>query len=166
MRSEQEITRAIARHADTVRRICLLHLKNASDTEDVFQEVFLKYALSTVAFDSEEHEKAWLIRVTINICRNRLRSPWRRHKELNEAVSETAFVEQWDSVLEDESGVMTAVMQLPHKYQEVIHLFYFEDCSIAQIASILRKKESTVRSLLYRARAMLKDALKEGWNFE
>ena len=79
MRSEQEITRAITRHADTVRRICLLHLKNASDTEDVFQEVFLKYALSTVAFDSEEHEKAWLIRVTINQCKDVLKSFFRRN---------------------------------------------------------------------------------------
>ena len=61
---------------------------------------------------------------------------------------------------------MTAVMKLPEKYQEVVHLFYYEDYSIAQIASLLRKKESTVRSLLHRARAMLKDSLKEGWNIE
>ena len=65
MRSEQEANRAIERYADTVRRICMIHLKNHADTEDIFQNVFLKYVLSTTVFESEEHEKAWFIRVTI-----------------------------------------------------------------------------------------------------
>ena len=86
--------------------------------------------------------------------------------ELDETVSDTAFSQQWDASFGEESDVMTAVMKLPEKYQEVVHLFYYEDYSIAQIASLLRKKESTVRSLLHRARAMLKDSLKEGWNIE
>ena len=166
LRANETLEATLDQYGDMILRLAFSCLKSREDAEDVLQDVFVKLIEHRPKFESSEHEKAWLIRVTINICRNRLRSPWRRHKELNEAVSETAFVEQWDSVLEDESGVMTAVMQLPHKYQEVIHQFYFEDCSIAQIASILRKKESTVRSLLYRARAMLKDALKEGWNFE
>ena len=77
MRSEQEVSRAIDRYADTVQRLCMIYLKNQADTEDIFQTVFLKYATSTVAFESEEHEKAWLIRVTINACKDLLRSFFR-----------------------------------------------------------------------------------------
>ena len=77
MRSEQEVNRAMERHADTVRRLCLIHLKNHADTEDIFQNVFLKYALSSIRFESEEHERAWFIRVTLNACRDLLKSFFR-----------------------------------------------------------------------------------------
>ena len=69
MRSEQEVKAAMERYSDTIRRLCMIHLKNYADTEDIFQTVFLKYALSSAAFESDEHEKAWLIRVTINACK-------------------------------------------------------------------------------------------------
>lgn len=78
MRSEQEVNRAIECYADTVKRICILHLKNVSDTEDIFQEVFLKYAMSDIVFENEEHEKAWLIRVTFNQCKDLMKSFFRR----------------------------------------------------------------------------------------
>ena len=77
MRSEADAGRAIQRYADTVRRICMVHLKNEADTEDIFQAVFLKYVLHTAPFASEEHEKAWLIRVTINTCRDLLKDFFR-----------------------------------------------------------------------------------------
>ena len=77
MRSEQETAEAIDRHADMVRSLCLIHLKNQADSEDVFQTVFMKYALSSVVFENEEHEKAWFLRVTINACRDLLRSFFR-----------------------------------------------------------------------------------------
>ena len=70
MRSEEEVERAVELHSDTVRRLCMIHLKNYADTEDIFQTVFLKYALSSVLFESEEHERAWFIRVTINACKD------------------------------------------------------------------------------------------------
>lgn len=77
MRSEQEVNRAIEQYGDTVRRLCMVHLKNHADTEDIFQTVFLKYLLSTVSFETQEHEKAWLIRVTINACKDLLKSFFR-----------------------------------------------------------------------------------------
>ena len=77
MRSEWEANRAIDRYADLVRRVCMIHLKNHADTEDIFQTVFLKYVTGTTEFESEEHEKAWFIRVTINACKDLLRSFFR-----------------------------------------------------------------------------------------
>ena len=77
MRSEQEADRAVERYSDMVRRLCMIHLKNYADTEDIFQTVFLKYVLSSVSFENEEHEKAWFIRVTINACKDLLKSFFR-----------------------------------------------------------------------------------------
>ena len=68
MREEQDVNRAIEQYGDTVRRLCMIHLKNYHDAEDIFQTVFLKYVLSSVVFENEEHKKAWFIRVTINAC--------------------------------------------------------------------------------------------------
>ena len=79
MRSEQEIAQAIERYADTVRRLCMLHLKNRADTEDIFQIVFLKYARSSIEFHDQEHEKAWILRVTINACKDLIRDFFRSH---------------------------------------------------------------------------------------
>ena len=79
MRSEQETIRAVERYSDTVQRLCMVHLKNDADTEDIFQTVFLKYVLSSVSFENDEHEKAWFIRVTINACKDLLKSFFRSH---------------------------------------------------------------------------------------
>ena len=91
MRSEREVSQAIDRYADTVQRLCMIYLKNQADTEDIFQNVFLKYATSTIAFESEEHEKAWLIRVTINACKDLLRSFFRsRTVSMEEVLDQPA----------------------------------------------------------------------------
>ena len=87
MRSEEEVNRAIERYSDTVKRLCFVHLKNDADTEDIFQNVFLKYVLSPVVFENSEHEKAWFIRVTINACKDLLKSFFRsRAVSLDEVV--------------------------------------------------------------------------------
>lgn len=91
MRSEQEVNRAIEQYSDTVRRLCMIHLKNDADTEDIFQTVFLKYVLSSVRFESQAHEKAWFIRVTVNACRDLLRSFFRsRTTSLHELMEQPA----------------------------------------------------------------------------
>ena len=114
MRSEEETRAAMDRHGDMVRRLCLVHLKNQADTEDVFQTVFLRYVLSPQVFTSEEHEKAWLIRVTVNACRDLLRS-WARSRRasLEEALELAAPPDQ------ESREVLAAVLSLPEKYRDV-----------------------------------------------
>lgn len=120
MRSEQETAEAIDRHADMVRRLCLIHLKNQADSEDVFQTVFMKYALSSVVFENEEHEKAWFLRVTINACRDLLRSFFR-----SRTVPLEELIELPDETSGDSREVLRAVLELPDKYREVVYLHYF-----------------------------------------
>lgn len=88
MRSEQDITAAVNRYGDTVMRICMVYLKNTADTEDIFQEVFLKYAQSDKAFENEEHKKAWIIKVAINACKDMIKSFFRsKTTELDDLFS-------------------------------------------------------------------------------
>lgn len=154
MRSEIEISAALGRYSDTVRRLCMVHLKNIADTEDIFQTVFLKYALSSAEFESREHEKAWFIRVTINACRDLLRSFFRKR-----TVSLDELTEQAAPLEEDNREVLEAVLSLPLKYKEAVYLHYYEDYTAPEIAKILGKNVNTVYTLLNRARGMLKEKL-------
>lgn len=154
MRSEEEANRVIEQYSDTVRRICFLHLKNEADTEDIFQTVFLKYILSSVEFQSQEHEKAWLIRVTINACRDLLRNFFR-----SRTVSLDHVTELTDEDMKEHREVLEAVMKLPQKYRQVVYLHYYEGYTAPQIGKILSKNVNTVYTLLNRARQMLKKEL-------
>ena len=154
MRSESEINHAVETYSDMIRRVCFYHLKNQADTEDVFQNVFLKYMLSSEHFYDSEHEKAWLIRVTINACKDYLKSFFRRSVVSFEALREMEAEEQ-----EDHREVLAAVLALPGKYKDVIYLHYYEGYSAGEIGKILGKKENTVYSLLSRGRGMLKEML-------
>ena len=157
MRSEQEVNRAIERYADTVKRICMLHLKNHADTEDIFQNVFLKYVLRTEPFENGEHEKAWFIRVTINACRDLLRSLLRAR-----AVSLEEVLEQPAPIPPDHREVLEAVLSLPAKYRQVVYLHYYEGYTAPQIAGILGKNVNTVYTLLTRSRQQLREKLGGG----
>lgn len=153
MRSEIEISAALGRYSDTVRRLCMVHLKNIADTEDIFQTVFLKYALSSAEFESREHEKAWFIRVTLNSCRDLLRS-WLRHGAVSlEELSAQAAPERSDR------AVLEAVLSLPQKYRDAVYLHYYEGYSAPEIGTLLGKNTNTVYTLLTRARALLREKL-------
>ncbi len=158
---DETLEKTLNQYGDMILRLAFSCLKSREDAEDVLQDVLLRLIEHPPAFESEDHEKAWLIRVTINLCRNRLRQPWRRHLALDEALAEDSSAE-----LQEESDLLAAVLALPVKYREVIHLFYYEDYSITAISGILHKKESTIRSLLHRGRAMLKESLKEVYLFD
>ncbi len=161
MRSEQETNRAIERYSDTVRRLCAVHLKNDADTEDIFQTVFLKYVLSSVSFESDEHEKAWFIRVTINACKDLLKSFFRRH-----TVSLDEVIERPTEPLPDYRDVWEAVFALPQKYRDVLYLHYFEDYTAPQISRILGKNVNTIYTLLTRSKQMLRERLGDGYDYE
>ncbi|MCI9082697.1 MAG: sigma-70 family RNA polymerase sigma factor [Lachnospiraceae bacterium] len=158
MRSEAEVNQAVERYADMVQRVCFYHLKNRTDTEDVFQNVFLKYMLSDEVFGDREHEKAWLLRVAINACKDYLKSFFRRN-----VVSLEVMNEMETEVLEDYREVLEAVLSLPEKYKDAIYLHYYEGYTAAEIGRILGKKENAVYSLLSRGREMLREKLGGDW---
>lgn len=154
MRSEQEVNKAIERYSDTVQRLCVVYLKNHADTEDVFQTVFFKYYLSSVIFESDEHEKAWIIRVTINACKD-----WIKNFFRSRTVSLDEIAELPAEVSEETGDVLKAVLSLPEKYRDVVYLHYYEDYTASQISKILHKNVNTVYTLLTRSKELLREKL-------
>lgn len=158
MKNPEDVNRAVEQYADMVRRICFVHLKSEHDTEDVFQNVFLKYMLHKGSFENGEHEKAWFVRVTINACTDWLRSLARRRcLPLETALEESQAAD------EASQEVLETVLQLPENYRRVIYLFYYEGYSAIEIAGILGKKENTVYTWLSRAREILREKLGGEW---
>ena len=143
----------IRRYAAMVYRLAFARTGNTADAEDVFQEVFLRYIQTPREFTSEEHRKAWLLRVTINCAKKLHAAPWRRWTEpLDEAV---AAPEGEDAALWDQ------LRRLPEKDRTVLHLYYYEGLSTQEAAEVLGCRSATVRSRLTRARQKLGELLKE-----
>ena len=139
----------IERYAPMVYRIALNRTRTPADAEDVMQEVFLRYIRRERFFESEEHLKAYLIRSTLHRCQSLFASAHRRHSAaLPENLCERAAVTE-------------AVRALPPKLRDVVYLYYYERCSVAETAKLLGRKESAVKTALHRARLQLKEALKE-----
>ena len=133
--------------------------RDRDDADDVVQDTLIRYDLSRKEFESEHHLKAWLLRVAINRARDITSSFWRRNMvPWEDYMDELPFEEPEDGRL------FEAVMRLPEKYRSVIHLFYYEDYEVEEIASILRRPKGTVKSQLSRGRALLKNMLQEEWN--
>ncbi len=158
MKSAEEINAALEAYADMVRRICFLHLKNGYDTEDVFQNVYMKYMLYEGVFESSEHEKAWFARVTINACKDMLRYFSRR-----KWVPLDVIAEEREALDDKDEGVLEVVLKLPEKYRSVIYLYYYEGYSATEIAGILGRKENTIYTWLARAKALLRVKLGGEW---
>lgn len=154
MRSEQEVNRAVETYSNMIRRLCMIHLKNHADTEDIFQTVFLKYVLSSVSFEDEAHEKAWFIRVTINACKDLLKNFFRSH-----VTSLDEVLEQPAEIPPDHREVLEAVLSLPRKYRDVVYLHYYEDYTAPEISKILGKNVNTIYTLLNRSRQALREKL-------
>ncbi|MEE0763130.1 MAG: sigma-70 family RNA polymerase sigma factor [Acutalibacteraceae bacterium] len=155
MRSEHEANLAIEKYGDMVKRICFLHLKNEFDTEDIFQNVFIKYLVYEGEFENSEHEKAWLARVTINLCKDFLKSAFRKNTVSMEYLSENTPAAQD----EEKREVLRAVLSLPDKYKNAVYLHYYEGYTAGEIGKIIGKKENSVYTLLARAREKLKKIL-------
>lgn len=154
MRSEKDVLQAIDEYADTVYRLCFLYLKNKADTEDIFQTVFMKYAISQRQFETKEHEKAWIIRVTINECKDLLKKFFYRKTVSLDDIAEKSYCSQ-----DDHHEILEAVLQLPEKYRNVIYLHYYEGYTAPQISKIMKKNVNTVYTLLTRAKKLLKEKL-------
>lgn len=133
--------------------------RNAQDAEDVIQDTFVQYYTTKKEFDNEEHIRAWLIRVAVNKAKNVTRTFWRRNK-----VSIEDFTEMLAFETPESETLFETVMQLPKKYRIVIHLYYYEDYSVGEIAKILKLSESNVKTRLMRGRAKLREVLKEEWD--
>ena len=153
-----DLERIVREHGDMVLRLAVSNTGNRADAEDVFQEVFIRLVRSLDKIEDENHLRYWLIRATINRCKSLFSSASRRREvpleELPESVEEP-FDGEVDTPATD------ALHRLPEKYRSPLHLFYFEDLSISAIAGILDCSEGTVKSLLSRGRAMLRESLRE-----
>lgn len=143
----------VRRYADMVYRLAFARVGNRYDAEEIFQEVFLRYMKKLPAFHDEEHQKAWLLRVTVNCSKKLLNSPWYRRTQ---PIGEELAVEN-----PEELSLYRELQKLPPKYRQVIHLFYYEDLPVDTIARLLHARNSTVRTQLTRARAMLRSFMKE-----
>lgn len=152
---------AVGRYQDMVYRVALHAVASPSDAEDVVQEVFLRLYTYKKPFENEEHLRRWLIRVTVNICKNILKSWWRRRRVSLEDVAEPPV---FDEPVEQE--LYNVVLSLPEKYRTVLDLFYYEELSTAEIADTLGLRQSAVTTRLSRARNMLKKELGEDWKDE
>lgn len=154
MRSDLEVAQAIERYADTVKRLCMVYLKNYADSEDIFQTVFLKYALHRAAFESPEHENAWFIRVTINACKDLLHSAFRRKTVSLEQVAGLQQVTE-----PEHREVLEAVLSLPEKYRVAVYLHYYEGYSAPEIAKLTGRNVNSIYTLLNRGKMLVKEAL-------
>ena len=154
MTNQQLTAQAVDRYADMVWRLALARTGNVSDAEDVFQEVFLRHLRHGHKLTSPEHEKAWLIRCTIQRSASLLTTAHRRHDLPLEAAASLG-------VEDDDRAVYAAVLALPPKYRTAIHLHYYEGLSLDEIARATGARQGTVKSWLSRGRAMLADTLRE-----
>jgi RNA polymerase sigma-70 factor (ECF subfamily) len=143
----------VEKYSDLVYKLALARTRDSFSAADVYQEVFYRYFRKRPCFSSEEHEKAWVIRVTINCSKSLLTSFWNRYVEpLNEALAA-----KQPEILE----VYNTVMQLPQKYRTVVFLFYYEGYTTSDIAKAMNMKENTIKSHLFRARNLLKERLND-----
>lgn len=130
-------------------KIAIVYLGNKEDAEEAVQEVFIKLLFKAPKFKGPEHEKAWLIRVTINLCKNTVSSIW--HKRVIKMESIADYCES-----DTDLRIAESVLSLPVKYKAAIHLHYYEDYSVKEIAETLKLSESAVKMRLQRGRQLLK----------
>ena len=183
---DRELQLKIDQYGEMLFKLSYIRLQNVQDAEDVVQEVFYRYLKAGQIFQSPEHEKAWLLKVTLNTCRKVWRSAWKRRRDpwgqediaqegmqtgslgpAQEACRGSAAGEPEELVVsrEERRRLLEAVLSLPEKYRDVIHLFYYEELSVKEIARVTGRGESTVTSQLTRGRELLRRSLKEEYDF-
>ena len=154
----QSVQELFEKYQNNLYAVAFNICKNAEDAKDIVQETFIQYYSLRKEFDNEQHIRAWLIRVAINKAKNINRSFWRKNKRPLEDYMESLTFETPES-----EELFETVMALPEKFRIVIHLFYYEDYAIHEIAGILKLSESNVKVRLSRGRSLLKEKLQEEW---
>ena len=145
------VRQAVEKYSQSIIRVAFTYVKNITDAEDIMQDTFLSFIRQDPVFESEEHEKAWFIRVAINKSKDYIKSGWFKNN--------APLTEDLSYLQEEERGVLEEVMKLDKKYRIPIHLFYYEDYSINEIADIMQTKSSTVKTWLSRGKNILKKKL-------
>ena len=153
MLTSDNVREALDEYGDMLYRICLVMLRNTADAEDAVEETFIKYMLSSPQFNDDEHEKAWLITVAANKCRDMLRSR-KRH------ITESDDILRNYSIDRESTGVLEALMEVPEKYRIVLTLHYIEGYKVDEIAEMIGKTSSAVKMRLVKGRELLKEKLK------
>ena len=151
--SDREIEETYSRNVDTVYRVCFSFMKNRADTEDIVQETFLRLISHNMRFETQSHERAWLIVTASNLCKNALKHWWRRNEDID---SLTNISQEYDF---DTGEILRAIMALPKDYKALVYMYYYEGYSTPEIAQFTNMPQSTVRSKLHRARKLLKEQL-------
>lgn len=152
---------AFRRYGDRVFTAAFSVCRNREDADDAVQDTFVKYYTKKQDYIDESHLKAWLLRVAINRAKDLNGAFWRRNR-----VSWEEYMEELEFVQPEDKSLFQAVMELPEKYRLAIHLFYYEEYSIAEIAALLRSTQGTVKAQLSRGRKLLKSMLTEDWNHD
>lgn len=158
MRSELELKEAIDRYADMVRKICFVQAKNSADVDDVFQDVFIKYLNYEGEFKDAEHEKAWIIRVTMNACHDLFRGWFKQKVDLTEDISQFSIDTGSDS-----GELLEYVRKLEPKLRNVLYLHYYEGYTMKEVAEILKVNENTVSTWIRRGKMKLKEMIGGDW---
>ena len=158
MQKETYLKDIINNYSDMVYKVALTRCGNVENAEDVFQNVFMKLSEKMPKFKSEEHKKAWLIRVTINFSKNMNMSAWNRKVVTLDENMEFESIE--------ESDVFSVVCDLPQNYRTVIYLYYYEGYKVEEIAKLMSSTSGTIKTWLYRAREILKTKLEGGFENE
>ena len=149
------VEKALDLFGNDILRLAYSYMKSREDAEDIVQEVLIRFMQSAGVFEDEKHEKAWLLKVTANLCKDKLKSA-SRQKEV--AIPEGYDVADEKQQHSEESDIFQILSQLPEKYRSAIHLYYYEEYSVKEIAE---KKETTIRSLLKRGREKLAGILSQ-----
>lgn len=162
------LEQALKKYQSNVYKAAFYICKNPEDAEDIAQEVFLAYHNTKTEFASEDHIRSWLLKVAVNKARNLNKSFW--HKGRIDLPDFTEWLEahsqERTEYYEDTLEIIKSVMFLPEKCRIAVHLFYYEDYSVKEIANIMEIKESTVKAQLHRGRTLLRGMLKEKWENE
>lgn len=156
LRTNEEIEEIYRNHSKMLYRVAYVYMKNSADSEDAVQQTFFELIKKGPLFESQEHEKAWLIRVITNICKNKLKHWWRR----NENIDDISEIYGYEELELDET--LRIVMELPDKYKIVVYLYYYDGFNTVEIAKILKKPQSTIRNYLHEARNILRERLGDG----